>query len=136
MPKTDRLLLDRARHMRANPTPAEQKLWYLLRAHRFQGFKFTRQVVIAPYIVDFAARHAKVVIEIDGDTHDATQDYDARRTALLETRGYRVTRFTNAEVMGNIEGVAEAIALAFGPLSLATAPLPDPLPRGERESKA
>ncbi|KQX19679.1 hypothetical protein ASD39_15330 [Sphingomonas sp. Root50] len=114
--------------MRSEQTPAEAKLWSLLRAHRFSHVKFTRQVVVEPYILDFAARSRKIAIELDGDTHAHSLQYDAARTACLESKGYRVIRFTNAEVMGNIEGVAEMIALA-----LATAPLPGPLPRGERE---
>ena len=128
MPKTDETLKARARSMRSEQTPAEARLWSLLRAHRFSHVKFTRQVVVAPYILDFAARQRKIAIEIDGDTHGRALQYDAARTAYLESKGYSVIRFTNAEVMGNIEGVAEVISGA-----LATAPLPGPLPRGERE---
>lgn len=131
MPKLDETLKARARSMRSEMTEPETRLWLLLRAHRFEGVKFSRQVVVEPYILDFAARQRKIAIEVDGDTHGRSLDYDAARTAFLESRGYRVIRFTNAEVMGNIEGVAHAIAAA-----LATAPLPGPLPRGEREKKA
>jgi very-short-patch-repair endonuclease len=130
MPKTDETLKARARAMRREMTPAETKLWYLLRAHRFAHIKFARQVVVAPYILDFAARQRKLVIEIDGDTHGITLQYDAARTAYLESKGYRVIRFTNADVMKNIEGVTHVIADA-----LVTAPLPGPLPKGEREQK-
>jgi very-short-patch-repair endonuclease len=101
-----------------------------LRAHRFAAIKFTRQVVIEPYILDFAARRRKLAIEIDGDTHGVTLQYDAARTAYLESEGYRVIHFTNAEVMENIVAVAEAITVAID-----HAPLPDPLPIGEREKK-
>lgn len=126
--KTDGFLKARARELRAQQTPAEAKIWSLLRAHRFATVKFARQVVVGPYIVDFAARSRRLAIEIDGDTHGRRLQYDAARTEFLEQQGYRVIRFTNAEVMGNIEGVAESIAEA-----LATAPLPSPLPHGERE---
>lgn len=128
MSGVDRVLLERAKQMRSNLTPAEQKLWFLLRAHRFDGFKFARQVVIAPYIVDFATRQLKLIIEIDGHTHGETEDYDARRTSFLSRKGYRVVRFTNADVMANIEGVAQMLMTVLG-----TAPLPGPLPKGERE---
>jgi very-short-patch-repair endonuclease len=128
VPKTDETLKARAREMRTFSTPAEQRLWTLLRAHRFDGVKFTRQVVLAPYILDFCARSRKLVIEIDGDTHGRQTEYDAARTHFLKQQGYQVIRFTNGEVMGNLEGVAEAVAMA-----LATAPLPNPLPNGERE---
>lgn len=136
MPKTDEILKARARAMRTEQTPAEAKLWSLLRAHRFSNVKFSRQVVVAPYILDFAARSRKIAIELDGDTHAHRLQYDAARTAYLESKGYRVIRFTNADIMGNIEGVAVIIGAALDEESRAvstTAPLPGPLPRGERE---
>jgi hypothetical protein len=73
-------LLHRAKEMRTNPTPAEARLWYHLRAHRFENHKFRHQTVLAPYIVDFTSRTAMLAIEVDGDTHATQQDYDARRT--------------------------------------------------------
>lgn len=130
MPKRNERLVAHAKAMRTAPTPAEQKLWLLLRGHRFAGVKFSRQVVIGSFIVDFAARPRKVAIEIDGDTHGRQIDYDAARARKIEEAGYRVIRFTNADVMGNIEGVAQVIEIALG---LETAPLPGPLPIGERE---
>ena len=130
MPQTDKQLLARAKHMRSNPTPAEARLWYNLRAKRFEAVKFSHQVVIYPYIADFVARSRKLVIELDGDSHADDGAYDARRTAWLEQQGYRVIRFTNADVMGNLDGVLETISVALG-----TAPLPDPLPVGEREKE-
>ncbi|RUN78017.1 endonuclease domain-containing protein [Sphingomonas sp. TF3] len=128
MPTTDKLLLARAKAMRSNPTPAEARLWYNLRAKRFAEVKFAHQVVIGPFIADFVARSLKFVIELDGDTHADDESADARRTAWLERQGYRVIRFNNADVMGNLDGVLETISAA-----LATAPLPGPLPGGERE---
>ncbi|BCA59176.1 endonuclease domain-containing protein [Sphingomonas sp. HMP6] len=128
MPQTNKELLARAKYMRSNPTPAEARLWYNLRAKRFEAIKFSHQVVIYPYIADFVARSRKFVIEVDGDTHASDGAYDARRTAWLENQGYCVIRFSNADVMGNLGGVLEAISVALG-----TAPLPGPLPDGERE---
>jgi very-short-patch-repair endonuclease len=128
VPQTDKLLLARAKHMRSNPTPAEARLWYNLRAKRFAAVKFTHQVVIGPFIADFVARSRKFVIELDGDTHADDESADARRTAWLERQGYRVIRFDNADVMGNLDGVLATIDAA-----LASAPLPGPLPAGERE---
>lgn len=130
MPQTNKELLARAKHMRSNPTPAESRLWYNLRAKRFDAVKFSHQVVIFPYIADFVARSRKFVIELDGDTHADDGAYDARRTASLEQQGYRVIRFNNADVMGNLEGVLITISVA-----LVTAPLPGPLPTGEREKE-
>ncbi|WP_299324603.1 endonuclease domain-containing protein [Parasphingopyxis sp.] len=126
--KTDPVLLARAKKMRREPTPAERKLWLALRAKRLGNAKFSRQVVIEPFIVDFASRKLGLVIEIDGDTHDFSDEDDLRRTRFLEKQGYRIMRFTNAEVMGNMEGVLRAIEE-----KLQDAPLPNPLPAGERE---
>jgi very-short-patch-repair endonuclease len=94
-------------------TPAERILWQILRAGRV-GIKFQRQVVLAPYIADFASRSQRLVVEIDGETHVGREAYDEARTAALEERGYRVLRFTNEDVMTNAEGVAEAILAALG----------------------
>jgi very-short-patch-repair endonuclease len=107
-------------------TAPEQRLWAALRASQI-GVKFQRQVVLAPYIADFAARSERLVIEIDGETHIGMEDRDASRTAALEARGFRVLRFTNSEVMTNLEGVVRAILIALGregapPLSPALSP--------------
>ncbi|MGF7169116.1 very-short-patch-repair endonuclease [Sphingobium xanthum] len=123
--RLDAVLKERARAMRANPTPAEQCMWLALRANRFAGMQFTRQSVIAPYIVDFVSKSLKLVIEIDGDTHGDREVYDAARTDFLGSLGYRLLRFSNAEVMGNIEGVLLVIGEA-----LALPPLPNPPPEG------
>jgi very-short-patch-repair endonuclease len=105
--------------MRREPTPFEQKLWYALRAKRFAEAKFRRQVVIDRYIVDFACRIPRmIVIEVDGDTHGDQRQYDARRTAYLRGRGYRVLRFTNQDVGKNMEGVLMAVAEALKPSPL------------------
>lgn len=127
--RLDPKLKERAKHMRANPTPPELKLWLALRANRFESQQFTRQTIIAPYIVDFASKAAKLVIEIDGDTHSGDSRYDADRTKFLESLGYRVIRFTNHEVLTNMEGVLTAIAEALRASPLSPA-LP---PRGEGE---
>jgi len=126
--RLDPTLKQRARQMRATPTPAEQKLWLALRANRFENQQFTRQTIIAPYIVDFASKAARLIIEIDGDTHSAQDRYDARRTEFLESLGYHVIRFANPDVMGNIEGVLSMIAQA-----LRETPSPQPSPQGGRE---
>jgi very-short-patch-repair endonuclease len=124
-------LLKSAKAMRREMTPAEARLWYHLRAGRFQGVKFKCQVVIARYIADFAVLSHRLVIEVDGDTHAGDEARDERRTAALEACGYRVVRFTNAEVAMNLDGVLQSIGMA-----LTAAPLPNPLPTGEREKKA
>ena len=118
----DQILIERAKQMRREPTPLEHRLWLALRAKRFKGAKFRRQVVVGRYIVDLACRMpGMLAIEIDGDAHGSQASYDAERTTMLEARGYKVIRFTNADVASNFEGVLEAIASAL-PLSPALSP--------------
>ncbi len=125
--QTDPLLLDRARRMRRQPTEAESRLWRHLRNRQIKDIKFARQVPIGPYIADFVARSVKLVIEVDGHTH-TDQARDDRRTAWLNEQEYLVIRFSNLDIIGDIDGVCQTISAA-----LAAAPHPDPLPAGERE---
>ena len=107
-----RELRDRAREMRANPTPAEHRLWSMLRDRRMPLFKFKRQHVIAPYIVDFACLERSLIIEADGGQH-CDNAADRRRDAYLGSKGFRVLRFWNNDVLENPSGVFEAIAAAL-----------------------
>jgi very-short-patch-repair endonuclease len=120
---------DRAKDLRRYLTEPERRLWYHLRAKRL-GVKFQKQVVLAPYVADFAARAERLVIELDGDTHGDTQAYDAARTRALEQRDYRVLRFTNGHVMTNLDGVLRAILIGLGRDPESLHPL-----QGERESR-
>ncbi|MET0250621.1 MAG: DUF559 domain-containing protein, partial [Novosphingobium sp.] len=106
----DPLLNSRAREMRQTMTEPETRLWLELRAERFASVKFRRQKVIGRYIADFAANAPKLVIEVDGDTHDADDRRDAARTAFLEEQGYQVIRFTNRDLIQNMEGVLTHLA--------------------------
>lgn len=125
----DQILLERAKSMRREPTAPEQRLWLELRAKRFQGTKFRRQVVIGPHIADFACRApTKLVVEVDGDTHADREAYDDARTANLNGKEYSVLRFTNTDVLTNLDGVLLTIQVALRlPLSPALSP------EGERE---
>jgi very-short-patch-repair endonuclease len=120
----------RARAMRAEPTVAERKLWWHLR-HRLAlpTSHFRRQVHLGRYIVDFASHSLKIVIEIDGGQHATQHKQDAMRTKFLESEGYRVLRFWNNEVLGNIDGVLEVIQSAC-----LTTPTPAPPHKGEGSS--
>ncbi|MFH7028698.1 MAG: endonuclease domain-containing protein [Heteroscytonema crispum UTEX LB 1556] len=100
-----------ARQMRREPTPAEKLLWQKLRQKQVLGFKFRRQHAIDRFIVDFYCHEAQLVVEVDGGIHDYTQEEDAIRQKFLESLGLRVIRFRNEEVLKEIEGVVEAIAL-------------------------
>ena len=104
------LLIERAKEMRRELTPAERKLWHALRAKRFNGAKFRRQVVIGRYIADFACRlPTMLIVELDGDTHADRERYDAARDAFLRERGYRILRFSNLDVSSNLEGILTII---------------------------
>ena len=105
-----------AKSLRRNQTDVERKLWYLLRDRRFGGFKFRRQQPIGPYVVDFVCFDKRLIVELDGSQHggDEAMIYDARRTAFLESQGFRVVRFWNHAVNENIEALGDAIAHALG----------------------
>lgn len=92
------VLRARSRAMRQEPTDAERKLWHLLRDRRFSGFKFRRQVQIGSYIVDFVCPAKRLIVEADGGQH-AENVYDARRDAWLNTQGFRIRRFWNADIL-------------------------------------
>ena len=105
--------LGRARSLRRNQTEAEKKLWRYLRNSSLNGFKFTRQNPVGPYIADFLCFNKKLIVEVDGATHGEPHEieYDAKRTAFLESCGYRVFRCYNADVFENIDGVLDGILL-------------------------
>jgi very-short-patch-repair endonuclease len=97
-------------------TPAERIIWYAVRAHRLSGAAFRRQVPIGPYIADFVSHAAMLIVEIDGGQHfeDVHEQRDAVRDAYLNSKGYRVLRFDNPEVVTNRHGVLTRIAEALG----------------------
>ena len=102
-------IMERAGELRLNPTPAEAKLWSRLRAHRLNGIGFRRQHAIGNYIADFCAPGKMLIIELDGSQHLEQEEYDIERTAFLETRGYKVLRFYNNDVMKDIDKVLDVI---------------------------
>jgi len=108
-----------ARRLRKAMTLPEVLLWQRLRG-KTSGIKFRRQHPIGPYVVDFFAGEAKLVIEIDGASHDARQDYDAARSAYLTNKGLRILRVAAADVLRDPDGAAASIA------ALAALPLHQP----------
>jgi len=120
--------LEFQRAARHHATAPEKKLWSALRNRQIGGAKFRKQVWLGPYLVDFYCAAAKLAVEVDGDTHAHQQDYDEQRTAWLASEGFRVIRFSNDDVMRNVNGVAGAIELALTlPLDCAERGPPSPL---------
>ena len=103
-------MIKRARKLRRETTPAERLLWSALRNSTFAGLKFRRQHPVGFYVTDFCCMQEKLVIELDGDSHDFSEREDQDRTAALANEGYRVVRFSNADILDNLEGVLKMIA--------------------------
>ena len=120
---------DKAKELRHRPTDAELLLWKRLRNRNIDDAKFRRQQPIGPYVVDFACMERRLVVEVDGGQHADQVERDEARTAYLKSKGYRVLRYWNNEVLGQTESVLEAIHVA---LAQAAYPSPQPSPaRGE-----
>jgi very-short-patch-repair endonuclease len=98
-----------ARRMRKDWTKAEDVFWFNVRARRLNGYKFRRQHLIGPYIVDFVCLRAKLIVELDGGQHALQQEYDRERDAFLKKQGFRVLRFWNTELLTNRDGVLETV---------------------------
>jgi len=94
---------------REEPSAAEAKLWAYLRTLQEDGIHFRRQHAIGTYIADFCAPSRKLIIEVDGNQHLEQEEYDTERTAFLKSKGYRVLRFWNTEVMNKIKDVMGVI---------------------------
>jgi len=105
-------MIRRARRLRREMTVPEQRLWREIRDRRIGGRKFRRQAPIGNYIVDFLHLASRVVIELDGRSHDDRFERDAARQSWLEGQGFRVIRIANDDVLGDIEAVVEAISVA------------------------
>jgi very-short-patch-repair endonuclease len=104
-------LKEPARTLRTHLTDSEQLLWSRLRRKQLLEVQFYRQKPLGPYIVDFYAPEAQLVIEVDGSQHLVVEEaeYDSQRTAYLESQGLRTLRFTNLEVLQETEAVVEEI---------------------------
>ena len=100
----------RSRTLRQNMTEAERRVWQILRSHQMKEYKFRRQVPIGRYIADFVCHEARLIVEIDGGQHDLSAPREAERSGFLQHEGYRILRFWNNEVLGNLDGVHETIA--------------------------
>jgi len=121
-----------AKELRKQSTDAERVLWKYLRAHRMAGYKFKRQVVIEPYIVDFMCLGARLIVEADGGQHLDQVDDDLKRSIFLESLGYKVIRFWNHEILVDTSTVLEQIHsyLIEAPGPSLRSPRPSPGGRG------
>ncbi len=115
-----------ARRLRKTMTEAEVLLWTFLRKRGLDGFRFRRQHPIEPYIADFACIEGKLVVEVDGATHWTPNEleHDQRRTAFLESKGWRVLRVTNLDVFDDLNGVWLAIERLLPPPTASPPPPP------------
>jgi very-short-patch-repair endonuclease len=107
---TSRELEEAARSMRRQPTRAEDVLWGALQKKQVADLKFRRQHPVGRFVLDFYCPSHKLVVEVDGEVHDAQQERDAERTRALEAYGYRVLRFRNDEVLRDLPSVVSRIA--------------------------
>ena len=107
-----------AKALRTNQSDAERLLWSKLR-NKQTGYKFRRQEPIGDYIVDFTCIENGLIVELDGSQHyvEEAQEYDARRSDYLTSLGFRVLRFSNHDVLENIEGVTLKIMEILPPLN-------------------
>ena len=104
----------RAKQFRQTMTPAETLLWRYLKANRIDGLGFRRQVPVRKYIADFVCFSAKLIVELDGESHDFEErrKADQTRDAFFVSEGFQILRFSNEQVMSNLEGVVELIRQA------------------------
>lgn len=109
-------LIDYAKANRKNPTAAESALWAVLRNRQINGWKFRRQHPVAGYIPDFVCLDAKLIVEVDGGYHSEAeqQSFDALRTEWLNEHGYTMLRFSNEEVLEQIDTVKTRIEEVLG----------------------
>jgi very-short-patch-repair endonuclease len=127
----DPRLTARARDLRTNATDSERVLWRLLFRYRP---KFTRQLVVGPYITDFACRQARLIVEIDGSQH-INCERDVSRTDYLKDAGWTVIRFWNSEVLENADAVAETILRKAAECLGGTHPQPLPFREGRERHR-
>ena len=107
----DENTITRAKRERREPTAAEARLWSALRDRRYRAFKTRRQHAIGPYVADFACVSMRLIIEVDGASHDQPEQvaFDAQRTAFLENAGWRVVRLRNHDVMAGGDSLVQKL---------------------------
>ena len=107
--KVSSKMLERAKELRRNMTPAEKILWKHLKANKLNGLHFRRQQVVHGYFPDFYCHQHELIVELDGGIHEFQKEYDAEREVYLMSLGFRIIRFKNEEVMKNLGSVLQKI---------------------------
>lgn len=103
----------KARAMRKAMSPPEARLWVALRRLRPHGFHFRRQHPLLGYYLDFVCLDRRLVVEVDGSTHEGRAAWDRTRDAALAREGFRTLRYDNLSIRDNLEGVLEGIVAAL-----------------------
>lgn len=101
----DPKLIERAREMRNNSTKGEIKFWSELLRNEISGYQFNRQKPILWYIVDFYCAKLKLVVEIDGSSHDDKEEYDANRDKELQSLNLKVLHYDDLAVLNNFHTI-------------------------------
>jgi very-short-patch-repair endonuclease len=109
----DRERILQARALRKAMTGVELMVWDQLRKRQIAGFKFRRQAPIGRYVVDFVCLSERLIVEVDGPSHDFTVDADRRRALWIQSQGYRLINFTADEVLQDPETVGLTVAAAL-----------------------
>ncbi|MBW4509498.1 MAG: endonuclease domain-containing protein [Scytonematopsis contorta HA4267-MV1] len=104
--------LQRSKELRRNMTPEEKILWQCLRTNSLNGLHFRRQQIIDGFLADFYCHSAALVVEVDGKIHEKQIEYDAERDKVFLTRGLRLLRIKNEEIIDNLDNVLLRIAKA------------------------
>lgn len=102
-------MLERAKKLRHQMTPAERILWKELRTNKLNGLHFRRQQIVHGYFADFYCHQHELIVELDGGIHELQKEYDAEREEFLVALGFRIIRFTNEDITGNLKGVLQKI---------------------------
>jgi very-short-patch-repair endonuclease len=111
--RSPRYIIELARDLRKNPTPAERILWEESKEKKLEGFKFRNQHPVYRYILDFFCHEKRLAIEVDGDIHKKRSDYDEFRDEFLKSMGITTLRFQNKDVIDSILGVLQTIRKAL-----------------------
>jgi len=117
-------LLFRGRELRKNSTFPEGRLWNAIRGGRLCGLKFRRQHAIGPFFADYYCHEQRLVIELDGASHNDQGRYNLDREEYLKPQDLRIIRFTNDQVLYDLESVVRAILVACGRDPETGSPLP------------